>query len=108
MASTLATSTSATRPPDYADLDGDGVAETAVDTFRPFKVKGAFTWDMRVGFEVNVWRGNTLYMNFDIYNVLDSKNLAIASASYSTTAGTTTVPVYEVGRQFWVQVGYKY
>ncbi|MGI0439478.1 TonB-dependent receptor plug domain-containing protein [Helicobacter himalayensis] len=108
MASTPATSTNATRPPDYADLDGDGVAETPLDTFRPFKVKGAFTWDMRVGFEVNVWRGNILYMNFDIYNVLDSKNLAITSARYDTTAGTTATPIYEVGRQFWVQVGYKY
>ena len=82
----------ARRPqPDYADLDGDGVAETAVDTFRPFNVKGAFTWDMRVGFEMNVWRGNTLYVNIDIYNVLDSKNLAIASASYSATAGTSGI-----------------
>ena len=83
-----------------------------VDTFRPLNIKGAFTWDIRLGFEVSAWRGkstdHTLYMNVDIYNVLNSKNLAIASASYSATAGTTATPVYEVGRQFWLQVGYKF
>ena len=81
---------------------------TKVDTFKKFRVPGAFTWDMRVGFEVNVWKDTILYVNVDIYNVLDSKNLAIASASYSASAGTTAVPVYEVGRQFWLQVGCKF
>ncbi|TLD80993.1 TonB-dependent receptor [Helicobacter sp. MIT 05-5293] len=93
-----------------ADKDSfviDGVL-TKVDTFKAFDIRGAFTWDMRIGFEVDVWKGNTLYMNLDIYNVLDSKNIAIASASYSATAGTTAIPVYEVGRQFWLQVGYKF
>ncbi|WP_343353763.1 hypothetical protein V3I05_01340 [Helicobacter mastomyrinus] len=108
MASTLATSTVATRPPDKIDLDGDGIPETPVDTFRPLDIKGAFTWDMRLGFEVDMHKGNTMYMNVDIYNVLDAKNLAIASAAYSTTAGTTATPVYEVGRQFWLQLGYRY
>ena len=105
MASTPASSTRPTNPPDSFTING---VDTKVDTFRPFKVKGAFTWDMRVGFEVDMYKGNSLYLNLDIYNVLDSKNLAIASASYSTTAGTTATPVYEVGRQFWVQVGYKF
>ncbi len=108
MAATLATSTRPTNPPDKIDTNGDGILDTAVDTFRPFNVKGAFTWDMRIGFEVNIHKGNTLFINLDIYNVLDSKNLAIASASYSTTAGTTATPIYEVGRQFWLEVGYKF
>ncbi|MGX3046208.1 TonB-dependent receptor, partial [Helicobacter sp. T3_23-1056] len=73
--------------------------------FEKFRVPAAFNWDMRVGFEVNAYKGNTLYMNVDILNVLNTQNLMIASASYSN-AGTTAVPVYEVGRQFWLQVGY--
>ena len=35
-------------------------------------------------------------------------NLIIASATYADNAGLTAVPVYEVGRQFWCQVGYKF
>lgn len=43
------------------------------------KFNGAFTWDMRVGFEVNVWKGNTLFMNLDIYNVLNAQNMTSVS-----------------------------
>ena len=76
--------------------------------FEKYRVPYAFNWDMRIGFEVAIWRGNTLYANVDVINVLDNQNLMIASATYSATAGTTAVPVYEVGRQFWLQVGYKF
>ena len=79
-----------------------------VATFKAFQVPYSFTWDMRLGFEIDAYKGNTLYVNVDIYNVLNRQNIAIASASYSPSAGTTAVPVYEVGRQFWVQVGYKF
>lgn len=79
-----------------------------VDTFRPFHIKGAFTWDLRVGFEKKIIGNHIFYMNVDIFNVLDAKNLAIATATASATAGTTATPIYEVGRQFWLQVGYKY
>ena len=85
----------------------DGVL-TPVTTFKVYQVPASFTWDMRVGFEMDVYSGNTFYVNVDIYNVLNKQNVAIASASYSPSAGTTAVPVYEVGRQFWVQVGYKF
>ena len=77
-------------------------------TVEKYRVPYAFNWDMRIGFEVAIWRGNTLYANVDVINVLDNQNLMIASATYSATAGTTAVPVYEVGRQFWLQVGYKF
>ncbi|OBV28329.1 hypothetical protein BA723_02265 [Helicobacter sp. CLO-3] len=85
----------------------DGVL-TPVATFRPFDIKTAFTWDMRVGFEVDVWRKNTLFVNFDIFNVLDNRNMAIYN--FSGTIGNNNfaaTPIYEVGRQFWVEVGYK-
>lgn len=72
----------------------------------------AFNWDMRLGFEMNVYKGNTLYMNLDIYNVLNTKNIATLSLAsgdaVSGIASSTAVPVYEVGRQFWLQVGYRY
>lgn len=93
-----------------ADKDSfviDGVL-TKVDTFKAFMIPGAFTWDMRLGVEFNMGKGNIAYVNLDILNVLDSKNIAIASASFSATAGTTAVPVYEVGRQFFIQGGYRF
>ncbi|RDU58945.1 TonB-dependent receptor, partial [Helicobacter sp. MIT 14-3879] len=81
---------------------------TKVATFRAFDIKGAFTWDMRIGFEIDMWHKNTLYVNLDIYNVLDSKVMAIYN--FSSTVGSArfaATPVYEVGRQFWLQVGIK-
>ncbi|WP_052089991.1 TonB-dependent receptor [Helicobacter muridarum] len=72
----------------------------------------AFNWDIRLGFEMNVYKGNTLYMNLDIINVLNTKNIATLSlasgAAVSGIASSMAVPVYEVGRQFWLQVGYRY
>ena len=80
--------------------------------------KGTFGWDMRVGFEVDFYKSqawkHTLYVNVDIYNMLNSKNMTTLSSSSngSVTTGIATsssaIPVYEVGRQFWCQVGYKF
>ncbi|RDU73744.1 TonB-dependent receptor [Helicobacter aurati] len=76
-----------------------------VQAFRAMKLPGSFTWDMRIGFEVIVYKSNTFFMNLDIFNVLDTKNVALATTNFTTAALT---PTYEVGRQFWLQVGYKY
>ena len=72
----------------------------------------AFMWDMRLGFDVDVYRGNTLFVNVDVYNVLNSKNLTtiglengVLLTGVPSSAGILT---YELGRQFWVQVGYKF
>ena len=66
---------------------------------------GSFTWDMRIGMEIDVKGRNTLFINIDIYNILDTENIALASGSYATGALT---PIYEVGRQFWFELGYKF
>ena len=74
---------------------------------------GAFTWDMRIGFEVDMWHKNTLYGNLDIYNVLNTQNLTalqgsgITGGAVTGIASSTAIAVYELGRQFWLQVGYK-
>ncbi|MGX2985493.1 TonB-dependent receptor [Helicobacter sp. 23-1048] len=74
---------------------------------------GAFSWDMRAGFELDIVRGQTLYMNVDIYNVLNARNETTISNSsgntgYDIAGSSYTYAVYEVGRQFWLQVGYKF
>ena len=85
----------------------------AYDTYRKWDFLGAFNWDMRVGFEVDIWRGQTLYFNADIYNVLNSQNMTTLGTSDGSIASgialaSTAIPVYELGRQFWLQVGYKF
>ena len=95
-----------TRTQKWTDLKQQYPEITAA--FEKYRVPFSFSWDMRVGFEVDIYKGNTLYMNVDIINVLNNRNLIIASATYADNAGATAVPVYEVGRQFWFQVGYKF
>ena len=93
---------------DKFDIDGDGVEEY-IDTYRPFRVPFSFTWDMRIGFEIDIYGGNTLYANVDIFNVLNRKNLAITSFSgVSAQNGYSKAPYYEIGRQFWFEIGYKF
>ncbi len=84
--------------------------------------KGAFSWDMRIGLDFRVdtllrkeSEAGRIYINVDIVNVLNAKNEATLSNNYnygqiptgfvSATYGSVA---YEVGRQFWIQIGYKY
>lgn len=86
----------------------DGV-ETKVDTFKTYKVKEAFTWDMRFSIETYFYKTNAIFLNFDIYNILDAKNIAIVNLSYlGSSASLSAVPVYELGRSFWIEIGYKF
>ena len=86
------------------------------DQYGKMHFKGTFGWDMRVGFEVDFYKSekwrHTLYVNVDILNVLNSKNMTTLSGTTGTMitgfAASSSVPVYEVGRQFWLQVGYKF
>ena len=75
--------------------------------------RGAFSWDMRAGFEVDMWHKNIFYVNVDIYNVLNARNETTISQSngntgYDIAGSSYTYAVYEVGGQFWLQVGYKF
>ena len=84
----------------------------ACDIYNKMSFKSAFNWDMRLGFEVDIYKGNALYVNFDIYNVLNSKNLTTIGLEdgvlLNSGAGSASVLTYELGRQFWTQIGYKW
>lgn len=73
---------------------------------------GAFSWDMRLGFEMNIWKDNVVFVNFDIYNVLNTRNKAALSGTNGAVIpgipSSASVAVYEIGRQFWIQGGYKF
>ena len=88
--------------PDKVKKDDKGVP---VDTYIKFKVPWTFSWDMRFGVDVNVWRGNTLNLAVDIFNLLNTTNMYLLSGDYGRASGS---PMYETGRQFWISVGYKY
>lgn len=73
---------------------------------------GAFTWDIRLGVSMRVWRDSEAFINVDIYNVLNSKNMAaLGGVNGATIPGIPTsasVVVYEIGRQFWIQGGVRF
>ncbi len=92
--------------PDYNPNYNENIKQ-----YKKIHFDGAFTWDIRIGFEIDIYKGHTLYCNLDIYNVLDTKNMtALSSADGAVPPGiasSSSVAVYEIGRQFWLQVGYK-
>lgn len=85
---------------------------SACNEFSTAKLGNIFNWDMRLGLEVDLYKGQTLYVNFDIYNVLDSKNLVTLSGEDGVllygVPSNAAVLGYSLGRQFWTQVGYKF
>lgn len=78
--------------------DGQQIAVWEKRTF-----SNAFTWDIRLGWELPIANSHAFFVNVDVFNVLDK-----AAVADSTTATSTGVPTYEVGRQFWLEVGYRF
>ncbi|WP_234085891.1 TonB-dependent siderophore receptor [Azonexus sp. R2A61] len=78
--------------------DGQQVAIWEKRTFNR-----SLTWDIRLGWELPIANSHAFFVNVDVFNVLDK-----ATVADSTTATSTGVPIYEVGRQFWLEVGYRF
>lgn len=85
-----------------------------MEQYGKYHFKGVFNWDMRVGLEFMLGKAGTFYTNVDIINVLNSKNMTTISGN-AGNLGTGTIlnesvsyAVYDIGRQFWLQFGYKY
>ncbi|MCW2294695.1 outer membrane receptor for ferrienterochelin and colicin [Pseudomonas sp. BIGb0408] len=76
-------------------VDGSSYANYAVG-----KVGGAPTWDMRVKWQTPTFKDQSLYVAADITNVTDKVNKIV-----SETGGSIS---YEVGRQYWLEVGYQF
>lgn len=75
-------------------IGGDEVA-----VYDVAEVSGAPTWDMRAYWEIPTAPEQALFLAVDITNVADRVN-EIVSSSGSTS--------YEVGRQYWLEVGYRF
>ncbi|WDY57732.1 TonB-dependent receptor [Pseudomonas sp. PSKL.D1] len=78
--------------------DVDGEALRVYDTA---SVAAAPTWDMRVKWEIPTARDQALFVAVDVTNVTDKVNPIVSNSS---TARTT----YEIGRQYWLEVGYRF
>lgn len=63
----------------------------------------AVTWDMRLAWDMPIAKDQAAFVNVDIFNVLDKKVVTEGSNSV-----VNNVPTYEVGRQFWLEVGYRF
>lgn len=74
---------------------GDGTA----DVYEKTKFGTAITWDLRLGWRLPTARGQEAFLSFTIENLLDRANVIDE---------TSSAIVYEKGRQFWLQLGYKF
>lgn len=61
---------------------------------------GALTWDTRLGWELPTAREQAVFVNLDVSNLLDKAIVSNADAK--------NIASYEVGRQFMVEVGYRF
>ncbi len=78
------------------EVDGE-----SLDVYDTARVDGAPTWDMRVKWEIPTAKDQALFVAVDVTNVTDEVNEIVSSGS---TAKTT----YEIGRQYWLEVGYRF
>ncbi len=65
------------------------------------KVKAAPSWDMRVSWDIPTGQEQALFVAVDVTNVTDQVNEIVSSSSTARTS-------YEIGRQYWLEVGYRF
>ncbi|MDR0277942.1 MAG: TonB-dependent receptor [Paucimonas sp.] len=79
-----------------ADVNGE-----ALEVYDVASVQPAPTWDLRVKWEIPTAKDQALFMAVDVTNVTDQVNEIVSSGSSARTT-------YEVGRQYWLEVGYRF
>lgn len=76
----------------------------SIYNYEDYDISSALTWDMRVGWEQALGNHQAVFANLDVGNVLNRRNAIGSSSSYSTTAELD----YELGRNFTLEVGYRF
>lgn len=75
----------------------------AIDVWEQRSYRPSFTWNMRVGWERDLpAQVGTVYANVDITNLLNRRNI------YGASPSVGNAPLYDIGRQFWLEVGYRF
>lgn len=77
---------------------GEAIEVWEERTFTP-----SFTWNVRLAWERDLpAQVGTVYANIDITNVLNRRNI------YGVSPSVGNAPLYDIGRQFWLEVGYRF
>ena len=74
-----------------------------VEVWEKTSYDAALTWDLRLGWELPTARNQAFFVNVDVFNVLNEKSV---NGAQTTTLATT--PSYDTGRQYWLEVGYRF
>lgn len=73
-----------------------------LDLYKDVNLGKSFSWDMRVGYVHKLPKAMDVFVNLDIYNILNKSNKS------STVSSSQTTLLYEAGRQFWLEVGLRW
>ncbi len=74
-----------------------------IDVWEERQFSPSLTWNVRLGWERELSaQAGTVYANVDITNVLNRRNV------YGASSAVGNAPLYDIGRQFWLEVGYRY
>ena len=87
----------------YDMMVSDGTADyngITVDNYKKHQFHDAVTWDMTVNYELPLSDNQAVYCRVSIDNVLNRVN--------EIPSGSSGSYVYEKGRQFWTEIGYKF
>ena len=88
----------------YQDIGDTGVnvvyQGVPIDVYDRREFSGAFTWDMRIGWDKALTARQSVFVNLDVFNLLDRVNVHAVNAN--------SIPRYETGRAFWAEVGYRF
>lgn len=81
---------------DTLEVDGEDLR-----IYEAAQVSGATTWDMRLDWEIPTGKDQAVFVGVDVTNVTDKINETIS-------AGNSAVKRYEIGRSYWLEVGYRF
>ena len=88
----------------YQDIGDTGVNASidgqTLDVYDRRDFSATLNWDVRISWDKALAGKQSAFVNLDIFNLLDRSNV--------TSASTTSVPRYETGRSFWVEMGYRF
>lgn len=80
------------------DIEVDGEVLSRYETVA---TPAAPTWDMKLAWDIPTGKDQAFFVNVDITNVTDKVNKITSRESVSLVS-------YEVGRQYWLEVGYRF
>lgn len=92
---------------DYTQVIRDGRVmhnNNSVYNYTQKRIGSALTWDTRVAWELPITRNETAFVNLDIGNLLNRRNMIGSSSSTNTNAETH----YELGRNYTLEVGFRF